>query len=400
MNGRVYDPLTAQFFSPDNYIQDPGNWLNYNRYSYCINNPLRYTDPSGEVFGADDAIIIGMAVWSALYAGTETFEAGGEFWGTAIKTFIVSVATSYFTKAIPVAIGDAFGAVNLSSIGGVAKEVARAAAHGVGNGLANMMSGGSFKHGFWAGVGGSALGSVTGNSFAAGFGGAVGAYLSGGDPVRGFMAGYMIGGLNHKIHGKLSWDEQNDEFYGEAMLWEITVKGRMSSHLRDMQSAAYLGIYRAHYEFWTDPRTAMVLGILPLGGSMFEGVEGLVSLGRLGWKALVKIGAKKALTNQQLVQKSATLAEKAIGGTGHVSGTLKHSYANRLITRYQKIYGERGLYSNFYFSKGVGNRGYLDVLDKMNGIIYDYKFGNAVMSPLQYNKYYNNFGFPIQIVRP
>ena len=48
MNGRVYDPLTAQFFSPDPYIQAPSHWLNYNRYSYALNNPLAYTDPSGE----------------------------------------------------------------------------------------------------------------------------------------------------------------------------------------------------------------------------------------------------------------------------------------------------------------------------------------------------------------
>jgi RHS repeat-associated protein len=50
MNGRVYDPLTAIFFSPDPYLQAPGNWLNYNRYGYCLNNPFKYTDPSGEFF--------------------------------------------------------------------------------------------------------------------------------------------------------------------------------------------------------------------------------------------------------------------------------------------------------------------------------------------------------------
>ncbi|WP_304518300.1 RHS repeat domain-containing protein, partial [Candidatus Symbiothrix dinenymphae] len=49
MNGRVYDPLTAQFFSPDPYLQAPGDWLNYNRYAYCMNNPFKYTDPSGEI---------------------------------------------------------------------------------------------------------------------------------------------------------------------------------------------------------------------------------------------------------------------------------------------------------------------------------------------------------------
>jgi len=48
MNGRVYDPLTAQFFSPDPYVQAPDSWLNYNRYAYCLNNPLIYTDPDGE----------------------------------------------------------------------------------------------------------------------------------------------------------------------------------------------------------------------------------------------------------------------------------------------------------------------------------------------------------------
>ena len=47
MNGRVYDPLTAQFLSPDPELQAPGDWLNYNRYSYCFGNPMRYVDPSG-----------------------------------------------------------------------------------------------------------------------------------------------------------------------------------------------------------------------------------------------------------------------------------------------------------------------------------------------------------------
>jgi len=49
MNGRVYDPLTAQFLSPDPFISMPDDWLNYNRYSYCLNNPFKYTDPSGYI---------------------------------------------------------------------------------------------------------------------------------------------------------------------------------------------------------------------------------------------------------------------------------------------------------------------------------------------------------------
>jgi len=54
MNGRLYDPLIAMFLSPDNYIQDPTSTQNYNKYGYCLNNPLKYSDPSGMVAKARD----------------------------------------------------------------------------------------------------------------------------------------------------------------------------------------------------------------------------------------------------------------------------------------------------------------------------------------------------------
>lgn len=46
MNGRMYDPALGRMMSPDPYIM--GGTQGYNRYSYCLNNPLKYTDPSGE----------------------------------------------------------------------------------------------------------------------------------------------------------------------------------------------------------------------------------------------------------------------------------------------------------------------------------------------------------------
>ena len=47
MNGRLYDPYLQRFLSPDRYVQSPFNAQSYNRYTYCLNNPLMYTDPSG-----------------------------------------------------------------------------------------------------------------------------------------------------------------------------------------------------------------------------------------------------------------------------------------------------------------------------------------------------------------
>ena len=48
MNGRLYDPVVGRFLSPDPFIQDPSFSQSYNRYSYALNNPLKFTDYSGE----------------------------------------------------------------------------------------------------------------------------------------------------------------------------------------------------------------------------------------------------------------------------------------------------------------------------------------------------------------
>jgi len=47
MNGRIYDPVVGRFLSADPLIQSPYNLQSHNRYSYVMNNPLGYIDPSG-----------------------------------------------------------------------------------------------------------------------------------------------------------------------------------------------------------------------------------------------------------------------------------------------------------------------------------------------------------------
>jgi RHS repeat-associated protein len=48
MNGRLFDPTLGRFLQPDPMLQAPDDLQNYNRYTYCFNNPLTCTDPSGE----------------------------------------------------------------------------------------------------------------------------------------------------------------------------------------------------------------------------------------------------------------------------------------------------------------------------------------------------------------
>lgn len=48
--GRYYNQLLSRFISPDPFVQQPDDPQNLNRYSYVINNPQNYTDPSGYDF--------------------------------------------------------------------------------------------------------------------------------------------------------------------------------------------------------------------------------------------------------------------------------------------------------------------------------------------------------------
>ncbi len=52
-DARMYDPIIGRFISPDSLIPDVYNPQALNRYSYCLNNPLRYTDPSGHSWVGD-----------------------------------------------------------------------------------------------------------------------------------------------------------------------------------------------------------------------------------------------------------------------------------------------------------------------------------------------------------
>ena len=163
MNGRVYDPMTAIFFSPDPFVQSAGDWMNYNRYTYCMNNPFRYTDPSGEFWH----LIIG-----AIIGGTINWIANGaEFSWKGLGYF---------------GIGAAAGALGA----------------GVGAGISSAIAGGTFGAGF---VGSSAAMTAS-TSFISG------AAIGGG---AGFSSGFVTGLGNGLM--------QNQSF-GDA-LWSGTVAG-------------------------------------------------------------------------------------------------------------------------------------------------------------------------------
>ena len=112
MNGRVYDPLLGMFLSPDPYVQAPGNWLNYNRYGYCLNNPLIYTDPDGELWWLIP-IAVGAVINWATNGADFTWEGLGYFGVGALAgaSTLISI-TGVGAAIVPAITGGITGAGN------------------------------------------------------------------------------------------------------------------------------------------------------------------------------------------------------------------------------------------------------------------------------------------------
>jgi RHS repeat-associated protein len=84
MNGRIYEAVSGRFLSPDPIVQAPFDLQNYNRYSYVMNNPLSFTDPTGyswwtqyrkPILAIAAAIAVPMAV-NALYGAAAGVTSG------------------------------------------------------------------------------------------------------------------------------------------------------------------------------------------------------------------------------------------------------------------------------------------------------------------------------------
>ena len=142
MNGRMYDPILGRMLSPDNYVQDPFDLQNYNRYTYCLNNPLKYTDPSGEFFA--EALFIGaMVYFGGVMANSMTSDNPFDCttWNWSSPSTYINIVSSALT-ALNIA---GFQTVLFSQIDGIlTRGTMMAGIHVAFNGLVNVAVGNNF----------------------------------------------------------------------------------------------------------------------------------------------------------------------------------------------------------------------------------------------------------------
>lgn len=249
MNGRLYDPVLGRFFSPDPYILSADFTQCYNPYSYCLNNPLKYTDPSGNF-----SIPIVFGVFNLFRSMTHAAFSGKNIWKAAAMSLLQSAAAF--------GIGQAFGGV-----GSLGRELLRAGAHGAASGVINMLAGGKFGSGFAAGAISSATGSLTQGIkmpsehriLSAAVAGGVAAWASGGSFIQGAFQGISIAIYNDGMHN--SENENNDSTPKESSTpkknpkplkpdgYYINEQNRVVYELKNINYTGRLMTWKEHLEF-------------------------------------------------------------------------------------------------------------------------------------------------------
>lgn len=167
MNGRLYDAALGRMLSPDPIVQEPFNAQNLNRYTYVLNNPLSYTDPSGLSFVKKYWRQIASIAINMFLPGAGWFTGlfGQGLANTLVTGFISGVVSSGSLQ------GGLMGAFSAGVFHGIGKEFASMAkgpagsgfwgtrltggqfaakvlTHGIAGGVMSTLQGGKFGHGF------------------------------------------------------------------------------------------------------------------------------------------------------------------------------------------------------------------------------------------------------------
>jgi RHS repeat-associated protein len=279
LNARLYDQTLGSFLGCDNFVQNPSNSQSFNRFSYCMNNPLMYRDANGNF--AFIPLLIGMAYGAAI--GSATAE--------VTYSITAAITGNWSWKGFGKAIG-------MGAVGG---------ALGGGLGYLGTTGLGAFGNSF----GYSMLSNITGNSVTSAI---FGSKITLGSFV-GMVAGSAIGGLIGNNFGK----------YGESSFWNgvkdvaaTTAKGLVTGYVRGFTRAAFENNSNA---IWQES----------LGGAIGGFSSGLAINLLYGAPVNVKINFR-VLNNEKLSELFKNPYQRPVfrsGGLLSLSGSLGGQVAGR-----------------------------------------------------------------------
>ncbi len=427
---RWYDPSAGRFLS-----EDPSGFSggDANLYRYCGNNSPNNNDPSGLCWkgvGAGDSIgstTSEKELWFNNSIPSSNFITPSSStsipsWmnphdnfldptistSTAVPDYLIST-TSILTGVPASVLSPQLNTATQSGLNGMALYAPEDVDYQYNAVHNNPSAGEAFSHvANWAGDSITDLSVQTGYSSVAAVGGVAGSLVKSiGGVVAAFDPFYSAENIIQDISTSIDYGKE----YGLAV--------GLARQIGLLQLAeAYVGvdIQTGKAVNWVDK---VAEGAGRLGGTSLTLATGLKVTG-LGGKTTPAVS-----TNAQLVDNIATKAERWGGrskqqkafadSSPQTVGTKKHGYADKLLKRYQKIYGDRGLTpEQRYFGGDVWESGMplkgsikLDVVEgplRSPTAVYDYKFGKAGLTPQRINQIRNGANLspktPIIEVRP
>ncbi|WP_395052173.1 FG-GAP-like repeat-containing protein [Flavobacterium sp.] len=238
MNARIYNPALHRFLEADNYLQDPYNTQNYNRYGYCVNNPLKYTDVTGNIFTLSTLVSSVIPIFGSVFASLLKHQT------IDFSRVFVDLVISGISAGVSFGIGSAVHGITNFFV----KTTYAALAHGVFQGGMTAAQGGKFWAGFAAGAVSSIAGSYMNKLGASGgysdsncnwstFGtrnanlmagltltsgaimGGAGSLLAGGNFWQGAVTGLIVSGFNDLMHSviqKIKINNDTNKYLSDA----------------------------------------------------------------------------------------------------------------------------------------------------------------------------------------
>ena len=337
MNARLFDPVLGRFLQPDPMVQDTSGANGWNAYSYVLNNPLRYTDPTG-MLGVEErrwaatALIIA-SYFVAPYVTPYLTKFG---FAVAVGSAAGGVATGSwkgalqgaFSAALFYGIGSIFEgaqAANSAAIeGGQTLDLvgnsgltggqvaAKALSHAIGGGVMAQVQGGKFGHGFVsAGVaqlaapyidglgGGGASSAPLRIAVTAIVGGTVSA-LTGGKFANGAITAAFSRAFNDEIHLERSNAVRNAVIRAKNAVLRPFGKEDVLVIGEDMQFRV-IPYARKHGHDWYGPKTELPLGhtAKQMAVSIDENIGFVVEKMNQGY-TIIDIGPQQGRTNYPL----------------------------------------------------------------------------------------------------
>jgi RHS repeat-associated protein len=185
---RYYDPQLGRFISADSIVQAPFDPQTLNRYSYCRNNPIIYSDPSGHSWVSDWLDDAGLGFVN-------------DYWQPVAE---VAAATVGNAACGPVCGAFAAGLVNYGITGSIESGIATVVTAGLFYGAGEIAPGNPFAH--------AAAGAI---------GGGFGAAITGGDIGQGMLTG-GISGFTGTYFGNMLPNDYASQLIGRSLIGGIS----------------------------------------------------------------------------------------------------------------------------------------------------------------------------------